>query len=239
MKGTLNKGRVAVAFFVVCTFLFGTIMPSYAGELDKLINQKRQKQQELKRTQNLIKNQKRQATNVLGELAAIDQNMDNVEQELSTIRGRVKQTGREVNTVRQELLDAEQRLRERTAVLNVRVKDIYMNGKISYLEVLLNARSFSEFVTRFEFLKRIAEQDSELVDTIDNERRDVANKKADMELKLAEIKGLEGRKTKQEANLASIKVDRENKLEEIKTKQEAYEAAYEELEEETKALDEM
>ncbi|PKM47337.1 MAG: peptidase M23 [Firmicutes bacterium HGW-Firmicutes-8] len=237
MLERLKSIKLVVTLFVVCSFLFGAVMPSYAGELDNLINQKKRTQQELKRTSNLIKNQKKQASNVLGELSLLDQNIDSVENDLTSIRSQVERVSGEVYASRCELQDAEVRLGERTAILNVRVKDIYMNGQVSYLEVLLKSSSFSEFITTFEFLRRIVNQDTSLVNSIEVERRDIANKKADLELKLAEITGLERRKTNQQSNLETLKVDRGKKLEEIRSKQEAYEAAYAELEEETKALD--
>jgi len=67
----------------------------------------------------------------------------------------------------------------------------------------------------------------------------IANKKADLELKLAEIRKLESRKTEQQANLVVAKASRQKKLEEIRDKLESYRAAEEELEAETKALDEL
>lgn len=239
MNDRRQRGRVIITLLVTLTLLFSAILPTYAGELDSLRSQKQQKQQELRRTRSLIRDQKRQASNVLGELSQLDQNIDGLEQELDSIKKRAKQVSAEVDVTRGQLLDAEKRLSERTAILNVRVKDIYMNGKVSYLEVLLSSHSFSEFITRFEFLRRIARQDADLVTGIQAERRDIANKKADLDLKLAEIKDLETRKAKQQANLEFARADRGRKLEEIRNKQEAYQAAYEELEEETRALDEL
>lgn len=237
MERLYKKGRGLVALLLAGVFVFGMMIPSYASELDKLLNQKKEMQQELKQTQIMIRTQKRQANNVLGELNEIDKNIDNVTQELATIKTRVQKTSADVEEVRGQLDGAEKRLEERTAILNVRVKDIYINGKISYLDVLLSSKSFTEFVTRFEFLKRIARQDSELVNYIDTERRGIAVKKADLELKLSEIESLEKRKAAQEVNLEASKTNRRAKLEEIKSKQEAFEEAYEELEQETKALD--
>ncbi len=234
-----KKSRGLFALLVAGIFIIGSMLPSYASELDNLLNQKKQMQKELQRTQVMIRAQKNQAKDVLGELSEIDKNIDNVTQELSTIKTRVKRTSSDVDEVREELEDAEQRLQERSAILNVRVKDIYMNGKISYLDMLLSSKSFTEFVTRYEFMKRIAQQDSDLVNSIDTERRGIAVKKADLELKLSEIKALQQRKSEQEANLESSKADREDKLEEIKAKQEELEKVFDEIEQETKALDQL
>ncbi len=237
MKERLKKARVAISLFIVCTFLFGIILPSYASNLDELLKQKKQKQQELTKTRNLINKQKKQARSVLSELNQLDQNIDEIERDLDSIRLRISNVSGEVDTARHDLSDAEDRLGKRTAILYVRVKDIYINGKVDYLEVMLSAKSFSEFVTRYEFLKRIAEQDTELVNAIEAERQDITRKKTDLELKLAEIKDLENRTSRQQSNLEARKADREKKLTEIRTKQEAYEAAEDELERETKALD--
>lgn len=239
MRLFFGRKKHLTVLAVIFLFVMASIVPAYAGELEDLIKQKKEMQQEMKKTQNMITSKRKEANTVLGQLANLEQDIEEVETDLGSIKTRVKQVSRDVSIVRDELQDAEERLSERTAVLNVRVKDLYMNGNISYLEVLMNARNFSEFITRFEFLSRIAKQDAELVNSIEEERQGIANKKADLELKLAEIRDLEKRTARQQANLERIKSDREKKLEEIKNTQEAYEAAYQELEEDTKALDEL
>lgn len=240
MRNGYSRVRVFSAFLVMCSLVFGTIVPSYAaGELDKLLQEKKQKQQELTRTQRLINDQKKQAKTVLGELSEIDENIEGVEQQLGVIKSDLNQVDGQVRNVRGNLSEAEGALRERTAVLNVRVKDIYMNGKVNYLEVLLESKSFSDFVTRFEFLKRIVRQDMELVEAIEAQRRDIAEKKQELESKLAQIKSLKRSRQRQQTNLEIAKENREEKLGEIKSRQKALEAALNELEQESKALEQL
>lgn len=234
-----NSLRVVSAMVILCVFLTMMIIPSYASEIDKLLKDKKQTQSELKQTKKEIEAQKKQARNVLNELNSIDKNIDGIEQQLTSIKTDMKQVNGQVHVVRDELSEAEKKLRERTAVLNVRVKDIYINGKVNYLEVLLDSKSFSDFVTRFEFLRRIVHQDMALVDSIEAEREAVAAKKRELENKLGHIKKLENDKEEQQSSLESAKENREEKLEEIKAKQEELEAALNELEKESKALEEL
>lgn len=231
--------RVVSALVIICVFLTGMIIPSYASEIDKLLKEKKQTQSQLKKTQKEIEAQKRQARSVLNELNSIDKNIDGIEEQLSTIKSDMKQVNGQVRVTRDELAEAEKKLGERTAVLNVRVKDIYINGKVSYLEVLLDSKSFSDFVTRFEFLRRIVRQDMDLVESIEAEREVIAAKQRDLENKLGHIKKLENSKEQQQSNLESAKENREEKLEEIKAKQDALEAALNELEKESKALEQL
>ena len=221
MNQILKKGRIFAAIITSCMLLAGSIIPSFAGELDNLINEQRRKQQEMSQTQRQINTEKKKEKAVLQELSNLDKSIDQVENDLDVLRSKIAEVSAQVDKVRFDLEDAEERLAERTAVLNVRVKDIYMNGQVSYLEVLISANSFSDFVTRFEFLSRIVKQDTELVNNIQAERRDISNKKADLEMKLSEVRNLETKKSTQQSSLESIKVDREEKLDEIKSTQEA------------------
>lgn len=240
MNNRKYKLRAATTLSVIYILLFYMIIPSYAAsELDMLFKQKKLMQLELKKTKSMIIDQKRKASSVLGELDEIDQNIDGVEDQLDSIKNNYQKVNFDVIATRDNLYESENKLRERTAILNVRVKDIYINGKVNYIEVLLNSKSFSEFVTRLEFLRRIVRQDMALVDSIEAERRNIAGHKNKLEQKLAQIKNLEENKAEQQANLETAKIEREQKLEEIKATQQAYQDAYEELEQATKDLDQL
>ena len=62
-----------------------------------------------------------------------------------------------------KLAEVTQELNEKHAVLEKRVRDIYINGQISYLDVLFGAQDFGDFLTRMDLLKRVIIRDSELV----------------------------------------------------------------------------
>lgn len=48
-------------------------------------------------------------------------------------------------------------------ILEKRVRDIYINGQISYLDVLFGAQDFADFLTRMDLLSRILTQDTNLI----------------------------------------------------------------------------
>ena len=62
-----------------------------------------------------------------------------------------------------KLVEVTAELNEKHAVLEKRVRDIYINGQISYLDVLFGAQDFGDFLTRMDLLKRVMIRDSELV----------------------------------------------------------------------------
>ena len=54
----------------------------------------------------------------------------------------------------------------RHKILEKRVRDIYINGQISYIDVLFGAKDFADFLTRMDLLRRILIQDSDLVTSL-------------------------------------------------------------------------
>lgn len=62
-----------------------------------------------------------------------------------------------------KLAEVTAELNEKHEILETRVRDIYINGQISYLDVLFGAKDFSDFLTRMDLLKRVMIRDSELV----------------------------------------------------------------------------
>ena len=65
-----------------------------------------------------------------------------------------------------KLLETQRDYEKKHAVLEKRVRDIYINGQISYVDVLFGAQDFSDFLTRMDLLKRVIAQDSDLVGAV-------------------------------------------------------------------------
>ena len=65
-----------------------------------------------------------------------------------------------------KLLATEKEYTMKRGRLEKRVRDIYINGQISYLDVMFGAKDFEDFLTRMDLLKRVMLQDSELVNQV-------------------------------------------------------------------------
>ena len=72
-----------------------------------------------------------------------------------------------------KLAEATKELHTRHGVLEKRVRDIYINGQISYLDVLFGANDFADFITRMDLLKRVMMRDSELVANVLKYQREI------------------------------------------------------------------
>ncbi len=73
------------------------------------------------------------------------------------------ETNYRIDENKNKLVEVTAELNEKHGVLENRVRDIYINGQISYLDVLFGAQDFGDFLTRMDLLKRVMIRDSELV----------------------------------------------------------------------------
>ena len=78
----------------------------------------------------------------------------------------------------------------RTALLQERVADIYINGGVSYIDVLMEANSYSDFLMRFDMLERIVTQDITLLDQVKSDRALIEEKKVSQEQCLEDLEVL-------------------------------------------------
>lgn len=115
------------------------------------------------------------------EIAAINQSA-----ELSVER--YNQANTELEGTRQRLAQNETALKEASAKLadaqirlEKRLANIYRDGSLSILDVMLNTNSFSEFMTRFDMLGRIGEQDRSDIEEVLKYKSDVEKVQQDLD----------------------------------------------------------
>ena len=62
-----------------------------------------------------------------------------------------------------------------------RVRDIYINGQINYLDVLFGAKDFQDFFTRMDLLKHVIQQDYDLVQVVFAEKTAIETSQKELE----------------------------------------------------------
>ncbi|GIO12318.1 metalloendopeptidase [Cohnella xylanilytica] len=90
----------------------------------------------------------------------------------------------------EELEKAENQRQNRDEQLQSRIRLIYTNGAVSYLDVLLSSSSFNDFLTRFDALQSIMKQDKQVLVQSEEYKELVADKKAQVEKELKVVKSL-------------------------------------------------
>ncbi|KAI7261086.1 hypothetical protein KC345_g9905 [Hortaea werneckii] len=116
--------------------------------------------------------------------------IDQVKGEMTTISGKIASTEESLNVTANELDEAEARVASREKLLESRVRLMYTDGAVSYLDVLLSSTSFSDFLDRADSLKMIVDQDQDLLVQHKLDKQTVIAKKQELEGQYAQAKQL-------------------------------------------------
>jgi murein DD-endopeptidase MepM/ murein hydrolase activator NlpD len=118
-----------------------------------------------------------------------------------------QQAQNDVQNIQEDVDKKTQELNLRQEVLRKRVRSIYENGQVSYLEVLFNSANISDFLSRIEYLSCLVENDQNIVGDIKGQQTELNHKKAELTTKMTQMA-----KLKQEAeNAKSYLNDNKNK----------------------------
>lgn len=110
-----------------------------------------------------LRDAKNDQLNARNKLVVAQRDLAQAERELRVAEQRLEQTRATIRRVKAELAATEATLCRHTAELQQRVVVTYKAGVPSYLEVLLNATDFNDFATRADFNRRIAAEDTRLL----------------------------------------------------------------------------
>ncbi|MDP4165597.1 MAG: NlpC/P60 family protein [Bacillota bacterium] len=148
-----------------------------------------------------------------------------------------KKTKKEVEALKKEIKETEKRIEERSKVIKNRVRSLQENGgSQNYLNVLLGAQSFGDFITRATAVSTIVDADKDLLDEQEKDKNKLEKAMSDLNTKLDEIQ-------KTLADLKTLKSDLDKQLKEqanlskqLQTKQAAAESELSDLKKEAGSL---
>lgn len=197
---------------LVAALLSGVVLcgtPAYImAEDEDLTNQLDSIQQQVNQ-QNAAK---ADAETVIGsvseQLRQIEEQLRQATAELGTIKEQRVAVENDITLNERQLAEAQKRLEGRESVFYKRVRDIYINGRLSYLDVVIGSKDFSDFANRLEVLKRIIDSDITLINEIKKERADIEAHKQKLEADRAKLVELEKSALAKQAEIEQKKAER-------------------------------
>ena len=218
---------------LVTSLLCGSIMMAtpywYQAQDEDLTNQLSNIQQQLTNEANKKSEAEKMIGTVYEQLHAIQIELDTATAELKQVQADRIRLDQDITKTEAELKAAQERLQSREKVFYKRVRDIYINGRLSYLDVVVGSKDFSDFANRMEMLKRILQADMELINTIKTEREEIASKKAKLEADRAKVLELEKVAQEKQTIINQKKAERQAVLERAMNDRDTADRAYNEL----------
>ncbi|MBQ8001998.1 MAG: peptidoglycan DD-metalloendopeptidase family protein [Clostridia bacterium] len=206
-----QKGVAICAIIVVIAILASIFLPAFiqvasaktTAELEKEVKQAKTNKNNAKAQLDSVKNKK---ANVAEEVLAIDEEINRVEDEIESTAAAIEQSRANLIIKEEELRVAEENCIEYDQSFKTRARIMYENGTSSYLEVLLGASSFGDFLSRIEMIREIVEYDKKVLAEMKASRDAIRVAKEALEAEKANLEA-------KEVELANMKIELGYRLE--------------------------
>lgn len=190
----------------------------------------------LDKIKNEISNIESQLANIEDKIADINSDINSINVSIETIKAEIIKIDETVADIEAQIENCEALMADTKAQLLNRLRESYMAGGGSRLEILFSATDFTSFLERQELIEQMSKNDAELVDEMAakvaelNSLQDKLNEqKVTLEAKKEELKGSMQQLTDRQAELEESLVIQEEKKQEAGAKHEEIQNVLNEL----------
>ncbi len=194
-----------LVFLLLLVFSFGVL----AADVDDLKEQKNEVDSNISSTQEKIDEVKENQKTAMEQLTELESKITALEAEIANLDADLVQAEADLKLQEEELKVLEDNLKESQSAMQARVTSIYVNGDISYLDVIFNASSIDEFLSNFVFFEKIVEQDKATITTIQENKRLAKEKLEELQATKSKIEGLKTSKEEQETAYSEQKSEKD------------------------------
>lgn len=184
-------------------------------QMDAKDAQREQKQQEI--------------GNAVERLVAAQNELAEAKRKLAEIEGRQHALEIKIRQNEAALKAKEADYNKTRKVYEKRLRDIYENGQVNYIDVLLGSTDFRDFASRMYLLQRVIRRDFNLIDTLNTQKQALEHQKAILDDNKRELDAIHAEATAEQKIIAQKTVERQALYEQALAEKAKLDAEYEEL----------
>ncbi|WP_138090932.1 murein hydrolase activator EnvC family protein [Halalkalibacterium halodurans] len=163
---------------------------SLQNQISDVQKERQEKQQQKQKTEAELKEVEKELGEVNAEIERLDKEVEETSRKIRDKREEIEEVQAEIEELKEQIEILEERIAERDELLKERARAMYQNGgSVDYLEVILGAKSFGDFLDRVSALSVIAEQDRSILEAHIEDHRLLEEAKAQVEEKLETLEG--------------------------------------------------
>jgi len=239
----LRNKKIFSILTLILIFILFVVFFSYgdsSGDLSQKIKEENQRlkkiEQQIKSIKDEINNLQKEESGYLEALHKIEKLLQDTEKELQAIEKDLEFAQKEIKIAEDEVIIEKEKLKEKTKLLEGRLRQIYKHRLTGYLEILFNSESFSDFLTRFRYIKNILSLDAEVINDIRQQMEKIEDHKINLENREEILNLLKKEVEKEKENIEFSIKGRKSIIDKIDSQKEVYLKSLKELEQSSQEI---
>lgn len=185
-----------------------------------------------------------QKEQIQAEKSEVQKEVEDLSIQINTYQTQIDELDAQIETANTKIAEAEAKIQqsekdynEKQEMLEKRMVAVYEAGETSYLDVLLNSDSLSDFISKYYIVSEVAEHDVELMKEIQKEKEEIENAKKELENSKTELTTAKSSKENVSNQLQTAKAEKDAKVSQLSAEEQEVQAEIEELQEANRQLD--
>ncbi|WP_420799128.1 murein hydrolase activator EnvC family protein [Metasolibacillus meyeri] len=205
------------------------------GQKNEIEQKKSNITNSINETTSEIKANENRQQEILSQIEALDKKIVQTNEEIDVVIEDIKVANQEIAELEEAIAELEGKIEARDELLRERMRAIQANGTVSYLDVLLGANSFVDFIDRFSAVSTLMEADRQImrdqkrdIESLEEQKLLLENKKKKLEENQAELERLRASLDAQKKDKNKLIDELEREQEKLKKEKQLLEADYSE-----------
>jgi murein DD-endopeptidase MepM/ murein hydrolase activator NlpD len=162
-----------------------------------------------------LSEQQEEASDLNDQVEALEKDINSKQADIDKLESAITEAEAELDQLEADLEEAEKKVEEQNENLNARLRNMYKNGSVGFIDVLLNSGSFSEFLTNLSLVQKIYSSDKDVLESLQDAYDEIDAKKKEVEAAKEELTTSKSVAEEEKADLESDKSSLEKKKSEI------------------------
>lgn len=224
---------------IVAIFILQYTGMVYADEISELQEQQSSNEEELKEAEEQKEQVTQEKSETLQQIEEIESQITDYEDQISELETKIENLNTQITEAEEQISQKEEDYASQKELLEKRLVVTYESGETSFLDVLLSSKNIVDLISNYYMISEIAEADLNLMESIENERKEIEEAKATLEQNKQELDSSKSEKESISVQLQEAKEEKNEYVAQLSSEEQELQAVIDELAEANEEIDEQ
>jgi len=221
-KGFALVTSKIIAASMIFVVFFGN--PVFAITQQEAQNELNQLNGEIGNINSTITDLKSQKNTLANELSTLDAQAQAIQLQINASQAEINVLGPQIETTNAQITKAETDMVKQKAILGEYVRQMYIDGQTSQMQLILTSNNFSDFVDKSQYLNTMQSKVKETTDKVIALRKELEDKRLDLESKKATADSLKASQLSQKQALDNQRYQKDTLISQTNGSEAAYQS---------------
>ena len=182
--------KAGIFFLTVCMLISSPAMVS-ADSLKDAKQEKENLENALNEAKELVSDLKDSKSDIKSKVTQLDAKLTKISTDITNLEAQLETKNTEISDTKEVLAQAKEDERTQYKNMKVRIQYMYENSRTSYVEQLISAGSFSEFISIVEYIREMSAYDRAMLEKYQKAQESVTVAKEELEKEKSELEEMQ------------------------------------------------